>query len=253
MSSMSEDLAALLGGPAVYARTYSQLALALQQLGQWEDSADITPAILLQAINYALIEGYDIVVAKWADYYTLDTTLALVSGTSSYALADITDPNGFYKLRHLDYTQDITVTANSRFRRMLPHDLDSAHRFSGRSASSNRPPRYRIQGRNLIFESTPTGGTVRMYYIPTPPQFASTSDTRFVVFDVPTEERLVLHIAMRDLLIRSDLSTESVDRTIAMLGAGLRTAADSRDAGEPFYLDPRGPSSDDSDEDFWCG
>jgi len=253
MSSMTEDLAALLGGPVVYSKTFPQLALAVQQLGQWENSVDITQDILLQAINYALVEGYDAVVSKWTDYYTLDTTLTLVSGTSSYPLADIADPNGFYKLRHLDYTQDTVVTPNSRFRRMLPHDLDSAHRFSGFSASSGRPPRYRIQGRNLIFEPTPSGGCVRMYYIPTPPQFSSAADTRFVVFDVPTEERLIIHIAMRDLLDRSDLSTDSVDRTIAQLTAGLRTAADSRDAGEPFYLSPHGPRGDDSDEDYWCG
>ena len=61
-----------------YTRTFAQLSLAVQQVGSWEGSNDITPDVLLQAINYGLLEGYGLMVKAWKDYYTLDTTFAIV-------------------------------------------------------------------------------------------------------------------------------------------------------------------------------
>jgi len=236
-----------------YTRTFAQLSLAVQQLGQWEGSDDISPDVLLQAINYGLLEAYDLMTQRWADYYTLDVTFALVNGTASYALATVA-PN-FFKLRHLDYTADVVMTASSRFTRMLPHELDGAHVYSGATATSGRPPRYRIQGANLVFAPSPGTGTVRIYYVPLAPQFASTADATPVTFDVPLEERIVVQLAQHEILERNDLDTSQCDAKIAKLTAQLRTAADSRDAGEPMYLNPAGPPRDwmsrGPDDDGW--
>jgi hypothetical protein len=227
-----------------YTRTFAQLSLAVQQLGQWENSTDITPAVLLQAINYGMVTGYDLMVEKWADYYTLDVNFAIVSGTASYALATIA-PN-FYKLRHLDVSADGVL-----FRRVYPYDLAVAHRYStAGQASSIFGIKYRLQGANLVFNQPPPAGTGKIYWIPLPVQFASTADTTPATFDVPIEEQLVTNIAHRFCLERSDLDTSSIDKALAGFAAGLRTAADSRDAGEPFFLDPGGPPSD-CDEDWF--
>lgn len=226
-----------------YTRSFPQLSLAVQQLGQWENSVDITPSVLLQAINYGLLQAYDQMVQKWADYYTVDVTFPLIAGTSSYPLGYVTGGN-FFKLRHLDWTTDSVVTDSSRFYPMLPHEIEAAHTWTGRSASSGTPPRYRLQGNSIVLVPTPIGGTVRMYYIPLAPQIVDVNDTQDLQFEVPVEELLVVHYAQRDLIDRSDLDTSSVDRKIAMLIPQLRTAADSRDAGEPMYLDPRGPRRD---------
>lgn len=237
-----------------YTRTFSQLSAAVQKLGQWENSADITSDVLLQSINYGLLEGYDLMVQRWADYYTIDTTFALVNGTASYTLATVA-PN-FFKLRHLQFTRDAVVTAASRFVPMLPHAIEGAYVFSGAQATSGRPPRYRQQGANLVFAPVPSSGTVRIFYIPLPVQFASIADVTPVTFDVPVEERLVVQIAQRDLLERNDLPVDDCDRKIAKLTGLLRTSADNRDAGEPFYLDPKGPPRDNTaglldDEGWW--
>ena len=64
-----------------YTRTFAQLSLAVQQLGGWEGSTDITPAVLLQAINFGLIEGYRAMVNAWRDYFTLQADFAIVAGT----------------------------------------------------------------------------------------------------------------------------------------------------------------------------
>jgi hypothetical protein len=212
-----------------YTRSFAALSAAVQQLGAWENSADITPAVLLQAINYALLEGYDTMVQRWADYYTLDTTFSIVAGTDVYALATIA-PN-FYKLRHLDVSTD-----GVRFFRAHPYDIDTQHQYTGTSGNSMRGVRYRLQGANLVLAPNHVGGTGKLWFIPVPVQFASTADASLVTFDVPTEERLVTHLAMRDLLVRSDLSTTSVDGMIERLSAMLKTAGDARDADEPFSL-----------------
>lgn len=255
MSSLAFGLAAYLGGdPPQVKATFAQLSLAVQQLGQWEGSGDITPAILLQAINFALIEGYDIVTQKWLDYYTVENDFLLESGVNGYALTDIAP--GFYKLRHIDYTQDNVITSATRFLPMLPHALDVAHRYSGTSATSSRPPRYRVQNQVIILAPTPIGGIIRTWYIPSPYQFSSTTDTNEVVFDVAIEIRLVVQLAQREILERNDLPTAECDVKIAKLTSLLRTAADSRDAGQPFYLSPYGPPREPSqygpdDEGRW--
>jgi hypothetical protein len=211
-----------------YTRSFAQLSLAVQQLGQWETSDDITPAVLLQGINYALLEGYDMMVQRWADYYTLDATFSIVAGTDVYSLATIAP--SFYKLRHLDVSSDGT-----RYFRAHPYDIDTQHQFTSTGNSMHRV-RYRLQGPNLILAPNHVGGTGKAWYTPLPVQFSDVNDVSLVTFDVPAEERLVVHLAQRDMLIRSDLSTSSVDPMIERLGQMLRTAADARDAGEAFSL-----------------
>jgi hypothetical protein len=228
-----------------YTRTFAQLSLAVQQAGAWENSDDITADVLLQAINYALLKGYGYMVKAWEDYYTIDTTFAIVAGTASYALATIA-PN-FYKLRHLDVSAD-GVT----FKRIRPHALDAAYRYTGLSpASSIFRMRYRMQGANLVFAPTPPAGTARIYWIPLPVQFASIADVTPVTFDVPEEEMLVVALGQKFCLKRSDLDESQIDKDIGEYVGGLRCEADNRDAGEPFYLDPGGPPVDDDCEGWY--
>lgn len=230
-------------------RTFAQLSAAVQSTGGWEGSDDITPDVLLQALNYGLLEGYRAMVNAWRDYYTLDTTFAIVAGTDRYPLATIA-PN-FFELRHLDVSAD-----GVRFQRCLPHDLEIAHRYSAIPATSVGRLRYRLQGANLVFVPVPPAGTAKIYWIPMPVQFASTEDVTPVTFDVPAEEKLVVHYAARDCYIRSDLSTAAMDALIKEDLLGLRTDAGNRDAGNPFYLDPNGPPRDhrllgDSDDGWY--
>lgn len=231
-----------------YTRTLAQLDAAVRALGQWENSSDITPFVMYQAINYALLEGYGLMVGKWADYYTTMVSFAIVAGTDTYSLATLT-ASTFYKLRHLDVSSD-----NVRFQRCYPHDLEIAQRYTAVTATSIGRVRYRLQAQSLIFVPVPPAGFGRFFYIPLPVQFTSEADVATVItFDVPVEERLVTYLAMRDLLVRSDLSTASADSAIERYTALLRTSADNRDAGEPFYLDPRGPRREvvSDDEDYY--
>lgn len=220
-----------------YTRTFAQLSLAVQQLGGWEGSTDITPAVLLQAINYGLIEGFRGMVNAWRDYFTLQADFAIVAGTDTYALATIA-PN-FFELRHLDVSSD-----GVRFRPCPPHDIAAAHRWSAVTATTVSRVRYRMQGANLVLVPKPPAATGRIYYIPLAPQFASTADVTALTFDVPAEELLVVAYAFRECLIRSELDLSPAQAKIAEAVAGLRTDAGNRDAGQPFTLDPAGPRRD---------
>jgi hypothetical protein len=220
-----------------YTRTFAQLSLAVEQLGGWEGSSDITPDVLLQAINYGLLHGYRAMVNAWKDYYTLSATFAIVAGTDTYALATIA-PN-FYELRHLDVSSD-----GVRFRRCLPHDLSAAYRWSAVPATTVARLRYRMQAANLVFVPVPPAATGKIYWIPLPPQFTSIADATVLTFDVPSEELLVVAYAYREGLIRSDLDPSPGNVKIAEALSGLRTDAGNRDAEQAFYLDPVGPRPD---------
>lgn len=231
--SVGFTIGAPVGGGTVY-RTFAQLSLAVQQAGGWEGSTDITPDVLLQALNYALIEGYRAMVNAWKDYWTQEAVFTITAGTDRYPLTDIAP--SFYELRHLDVSSD-----GVRWRRCPPHDLDAAHRWSAVPSTTVSRLRYRMQSSNLVFVPTPPQCFGKIYWIPLPPQFASTSDTSALPFYVPSEELLVVHLAQKFCLERSELDTSTVERQIAKDTAGLRTDAGNRDAGEPFYLDPNGP------------
>jgi hypothetical protein len=204
-------------------------------------STDLTRAVLNEFLNDALQESYEIQIEKWADYYTkLGAETAFIIGQDYYAL-----PSDFYKLRKVEYS-----TGPDRWIRLFPHDLEAAHLYP---VSGSRPARYRIQGRSLVFVPTPgAAGTFRTYYIPI--RTTLTDDPDVVTFDVPNEQKLVLAIAWRDCLDRQELDPTPALTKIETLTKWVRTAADNRDAAEPFYLSATGPplsSSDDSSDDGW--
>lgn len=230
-----------------YTRTFAQLSGAVDILGGWEGSTDITSEVKLQAINYGLIEGYRAMVNAWRDYYTLQADFAISAGVDTYALATIA-PN-FFELRHVSVSSD-----GVRFRACPPHDITAADRWTGVTATSIHRCRRRLQAANLVFVPPPPAATGRIFYIPLAPQFTSISDPTALTFDVPSEELVVVAYAYRDTLFRSELDPSPGDIKIKEAVAGLRTDAGNRDAEQPFFLDPSGPRRElvlFGDEDEW--
>lgn len=233
MSSFSFTFGAPTGGGTVY-RTFAQLSLAVQQIGSWEGSSDITPAVLLQFINLGLRQGYRAMVNAWEDFWTQEATFTITAGQDRYLLTDIAP--SFYELRHLDVSSD-----GQRWRPCPKHDIAAAHRWSAVPATTPSRLRHRMQSANLVFVPVPPQCFGRIYFIPLPPQFASVDDTSQIPFYVPSEEDLVVAYAYREGLIRSELDPGPANLKIADAIAGLRTDAGNRDAEQPHYLDPAGP------------
>lgn len=197
-------------------------------------SADLTADVLNGFINDALYESRDIMVGKWADYYTKSTPQAVIAGTDTYAL-----PADLYKLRKL-----WILISGTRYERLYPMDLDIAHQYTGETVSGSRH-RYMMLERNLVLTMPAANETLKIWYIPQPTDLAADVDT--LTFDVPVELKLMVAMAWRDCLDRQKLDPSPAMAKIKQYSDQLRTAADSRDAGEPFLLDPRLQYADESD------
>lgn len=222
-----------------FTRTLLQLRTSLTRRGGFEYSADLTPVVLNELLADALNETWDILIEKWADYYTkTGTNQTIAAGTATYAL-----PTDFYKLRKVE------LQIGGDWVRLYPVDIEAQHLYP---SSASRPYRYRLQERNLVLVPTPAAAnTYRMFYIPIRPELVADGDV--VTFDVPNELKLLLAIAWRDCLDRQELDPSPAIEKIERLTKTLRTSADSRDAAEPFYLSANGPPLEymDTLDDDW--
>lgn len=217
--------------------TFGQLQQAVRVRGGYENSTDITAAVLIDLLNASICDVWDIVVGKWLDYYTKSAPMSAVANVESTAFdAD------FYKLRKVEI-----LTSNGQYRRLLPADLDTSHTFT---SVSNRAYRYRLAMNQLYLMPTQTvTETLRIWYIPSAPVLALDADT----FDgINGYEQLVIQHALRACAKRQDLPTGEIEQEIGRLTARVRTAADGRDS-EAFYLDPYGPNGAGwgDDEGLW--
>ena len=227
-----------------YTRSLLQLRTSLLIRGQYEGSFDITPTVANEVINDALEESYNIIVERWDDFYTIiSPTFTTVSGADTYAL-----PTDFYKLRKVELlASGVATDPQARWRRLFSVSVDDAH-LVRQSASQGYKYRLTKAGIVLVLAPATNTDTLRLFYIPLPPQLALDTDT--VQFDTPVEQKLVLHIALRDLYQRQDLPTQDADQKILQLVSQLRSAGD-HDAGEPVYLSSHtGGGSDPYQDDY---
>lgn len=198
-------------------------------------SVDLTPAVLLEILNDAIHEGRDIIVNKWLDYFTDAQIISVIAGSDTYPLE-----SDFYKLRA------VWILDGSEYKRLKPASLDAAHRFTGQTVACRSDYRYRVTNRNLCLMPVPNADeTLRVFYVPSQAELAADGDT--ITFDVPVEHKFILAIAWREVLDRQGLDPSPAIAKIDRYEKQLRTAADSLDAAEPFYLDPNGPDSDDEE------
>lgn len=189
-------------------------------------SVDLTPTVLNEIINDAIYEGWDVIVGKWLDNFTTSGTVTTVAGQQSYAV-----PTLFYKQRLLERADQ---------RQLRPIALEDRKRFYGVTGS---PTHYLLMNRSLYLFPTPSAAEdLTLWYVPIKAEMTSDSDS--LTLDVPIELKYILAIGWRDILDRQNLSPEPAMAKIAAYEAKLRVAADSTDAGEPFYLGSR-PDDDD--------
>lgn len=221
-----------------YTRTLLQLRTSLLIRGQYENSADITLTVANELINDALEESYNYIVQRWDDYYTkTSSAFTTTSGTDTYSL-----PTDFYELRKVEIlASGVATDPQARWERLYPVSIDDKHR---RHTLYGKKYKYWLSYAQVTLVPCPQAvETLRVLYLPSAPQL--TLDTDTVQFDTPVEQKLVLHIALRDAYQRQDLPTQEIEAKIVQLAGQLRTAAD-HDAGEPFYL---GSRTDDYDHE----
>lgn len=220
--------------------TLLQMRTDVQVRGGYENSADITTAILNTFINEAVKQVWDILKSKRDDLLVTSTTTTTTIGVDATAL-----PATFYQLRLLQIADSSSPTG---WRRLRQVSLDVSHQFA---QLFGKRYRYRLQGANIILHPTPQAvETLRVYFIPVAPALAADGDT----FDgVNGYEDLVFQLALFRCRDRQEQDLTSCTREIARLTAQIQSASDGRDI-EPFYLSPYGAASGpytDDDEAYW--
>lgn len=204
--------------------TVSELATKIRTRGDYENSDFITDAILIDFIDSAHTEVYDLLVTKWEDYYTIEATFSTTSDSDAYAL-----PSDFYKLMGLD------INHGGTWNRLFRYNLharnshqDGLYNYQGNTYL------YRIQGNTVKFIPTPdTTESMRMLYIPSADKLTTLTDT---IDGINGWEELVVLFALRRCQVREETSTVAVDKEIDRQVERLEVAADARDAGEPESL-----------------
>lgn len=197
------------------------LALKVRQRGDFEDSEHLTDAILIDFIDSAQAEVYDILVSKWEDYFTVEATFNFTAGSDAYSL-----PDDFYKLLGVD------IKSGGYWHRLKRYNL--TERNSRTSTPYLGRYKYRLQGASLKFIPEPSGTEeLRITYVPVSTKLTALTD---IVDGVNGWEELVVLFALKRALSREESSVTAVDNDISRQIKRLESAADARDAGESESL-----------------
>lgn len=236
---------------------------AIQIRGGYENSTDITAAILNDFINEAIAEVWDILKSKRDDRLVtsgIATTTPGVEGVdlSNFTVTNINATNSsFYELRKIEIADP---SARSGWRRLRKIDLDVSHLYANLCGKNYR---YRMQGAGfitgggfsadaLVLHPTPqVVETLRLYVVPDAPILTNDAQQ---FNSVNGYEELIYQLVWRRCRDRQEQDLTSVDREIARLTARISSAADGRDV-EPFYLSPHGAGGSrgfsDDEDDWW--
>lgn len=210
-------------------KTLAQLRTALKiraGINSSGTSVAFPDTSLNEIINDAVYEAWDVITSKWLDYYTTSGTVSLLAGTQSYAV-----PTLFYKQRLLERGDQT---------KLHPIALEDRRRFHGRSGS---PTHYLLMNRLVYVYPTPSAAEdLTMWFVPIKAEMTADGDT--LTLDAPIELKYILATGWRDILDAQNLDPTPALSKMQQYEAKLRTAADSLDAGQPFYLG-RAPDDDD--------
>jgi hypothetical protein len=215
-------------------RTLLQLRTDVRTEGDYSRSTVFTDAILTRWLNLALSEVYDLLRSKWADYYTIETTLVTVAGVDTVAL-----PSDFLSMLRLDLKNGDIYYRINRYPLTEETDFQRAAQLGPNDAKYH----YRLEKNNIRLSPQPSGvDTLRISYIPCFTELSADGDT-FDGFN--GWEDLAVQMVLRKCDAREEKSTTERDREIARLTQRVLKAADGRDAAEPTLL------SDNTSGDFW--
>jgi hypothetical protein len=222
--------------------TLALLRTAFRNRGEYNNSATMTDAMVLDFLNAAIAEVHNMLVMKSGDYFLTDTTIPTVANQDYIAM-----PADFFKLRALD----LEVSSTEKYPLQV-WPVEDRLRYRG----TGRPTRYRVRGTGAasgtsarcVLGPTPNAiYTLRLHYYPAAVALSADAD----VYDgINGFEEAVLELA----LYRADKregrpsTAERMAEYTRLMGV-FTSAADQRDNSGPQHLVPvRGYY--DADEDY---
>jgi hypothetical protein len=152
------------------ARTYqwSEIRTRIRQKVNKEQSQFVTNSEIDSLIEESYSVMYNKLVNTNENYFISSTTLALVAGTSTYAL-----PTDFLKLKGVD------LNRNGLLYQLNQVPWEQRNKYQVISVTyQSIPTEYMFYNNSLRFVPVPNGGyTVTVYYIPAPIKYVSDSTT----------------------------------------------------------------------------
>lgn len=204
----------------------------------------VTDVELDAYLNDGLGELYDLLLQSWGDeYFVSTTTLALTSGTASYAL-----PADFYKLLTVIIDDGQYYHPAPRYRW---HDLARLEQLTGsQGGTSVFHLQYglnsHVQGQ-ITFKPTPQASyTATLHYIPKYTALTTVSGT---ATDINRwDEYAVIRAAIQ--MLRKEESLEHaamLETELARMERRIKALAGSRDAGRAHRIEDTRRDYDDGD------
>lgn len=185
--------------------TVSDIKTRARQKADMVGSNFISDPEILNYINEAYSNFYDIIVSRFEDYNLGDpTSFTISSGTPYYSL-----PSDFYKLVGVDRS-----LGGDRYFPLRPYPWRSRNRYQASFSRYGSYPRigYRVTGTKLrLVPEDQSPGDYRLWYIPLATVLTSDSDTieRYNGF----EELVVVDTAIKMLAKEeSDISYHMMER-----------------------------------------
>ena len=192
--------------------TYDELKARALDYADMTDSPFPVADRVVDYINSAASDLYDILVNAYEDYFVTKATINISSASSEYDL-----PEDFYKALRVFH-----VNSDRRF---------PVPKFDLESISGSR--------------TTPiTAGTVELWYIPQMPLFTGDADEPEVLgVNIPPivngwEDYIALSAAIK-LLIREESDTSALERQRGEVKGKIIGLAEPRDAGSPDRVQDR--------------
>lgn len=202
--------------------TVDQLVNLAKQRADMANSNFVKPTEWISYINYSYAELYDILVAKFADYYTAQFDFTLADSIDAQDL-----PADFYKARGVD-----RALSGDEWYTLHPFSFEDRNKRRRIAVLGTLYPtvRYRIYGNQIIF--TPNDGadgSYRMFYIPRAQTLTSGSDSIDGING--WEDYVVVDAAIKALVKEeSDVSVLMMQKQALI--QRINDMANNRDAGE---------------------
>jgi hypothetical protein len=222
--------------------TLLQLKTQCRERADQVNSEFISDSELNSYINHSYAELYDLLVSRYEDYFTIETSATVASGDSSIPL-----PTDFYKLRGLDLALDSGGNNYTPVPRFNWNNRNIRNANVSRLLSGQFNVSYRITGSNIELVPTDSSqGSYRLYYVPIYTPLVADTDTAITaVSNQSWHEYIIVDVAIK-MLDKEESSTAHLQKQKQALIDRIESASRNRDANQPetisdttsLYYDP---------------
>ena len=207
----------------------SAIDLADMRNSQFIDQSGVAGTELIRYLNMAYKDVYQRIIDSKEFYYTTNTTINIVGGTSSYSL-----PSDFYKLDGVDLALD----NSGRYLTLQPFSFKERNKFRSSLFYTTAPfgqvYKYILVGSTIQFVPLPTGAsTIQLWYTPEPAVITSLSD--ILSLPIGCDEYMSLYVASA-MLAKEESDTTALTQKRLELIDQLKVSLKDRDQGSPAYV-----------------